>query len=127
MKNSLINSTKNLVQIHGILQNFRNFPSKALIKLLKTPLPNLRGFWKRYAPFRVVSVTPSSPSLPSLLVVSLLTLDASYTYMTDYLFQRNELTISGENGDELPAPGLQADFSALCDGIFIQAECAYYW
>ncbi len=58
-------------------------------------------------------------------------------YMTDYLYVWHVLTIGSENGDspplisiltfQLTAPGLQADFSALWDGLFIQAECAYYW
>jgi hypothetical protein len=30
-------------------------------------------------------------------------------YVAEYLFKRNLLTVSGEDGDELPAPGLQAD------------------
>ncbi len=30
-------------------------------------------------------------------------------YITEYLFKRNVLTVSGENGDKLPTPGLQAD------------------
>jgi hypothetical protein len=34
--------------------------------------------------------------------------------VTKYLFKWNVLTISGEDGDELTAPGLQADFSAIC-------------
>ncbi len=47
-------------------------------------------------------------------------------YVTDYLYKRHVLTVSGEDGDELAAPFHQADFSALYDGIFIQAECTYY-
>ncbi len=27
-------------------------------------------------------------------------------------------TISGKDGDELAGPGLQADFSAICEGLF---------
>ncbi len=59
----------------------------------------------------------SSPPLASRLTFQL--------YMTEYLFKRNVLTIGSEDGDKLAAPGLQADFSALSDGIFIQAEFAY--
>ncbi len=43
-------------------------------------------------------------SLP--LLASRLTFQLS---VTDYLYDRNVLTVSGENGDELAAPGLQAD------------------
>jgi hypothetical protein len=43
----------------------------------------------------------SSPPLASRLTFQL--------YTTYYLYEQNVLTISGENGDELPAPGLQAD------------------
>jgi hypothetical protein len=46
-------------------------------------------------------------------------------YMTDYLYERCVLTVSGEDSNELAAPGLQADFSALYDGLFIQTPCAY--
>jgi hypothetical protein len=60
----------------------------------------------------------------SLPLVSRLTFQLS---VTDYLFEQNVLTIGSKNGDELSAPGLQADFSALYVGIFIQAECTYYW
>ncbi len=48
-------------------------------------------------------------------------------YMTDYFYARHVLTISGEDGDKPAAHGLEADFLALYDGIFIQAEWAYYW
>jgi hypothetical protein len=46
------------------------------------------------------------------MATSLLPLASRLTfqlYMTEYLFKRNVLTISGEDGDELPASGLQAD------------------
>ncbi len=43
----------------------------------------------------------SSPPLASRLTFQL--------YMTEYLFNRNVLTVGSENGDELAAPGLQAD------------------
>ncbi len=47
-------------------------------------------------------------------------------YVTDYLHEVHVLTVGSENGDELAAPGFQADFSAPYDGLFIQAEFTYY-
>jgi hypothetical protein len=67
----------------------------------------------------VARMAMSSPPLASRLTFEL--------SVADYLFKRNVLTISDEDGDKLAAPGLQADFSVICDGLFIQAECAYYW
>jgi hypothetical protein len=60
----------------------------------------------------------------SQLLISRLTFQL---YMTDYLYERNVLTIGGKDGDWLAAPGLQADFSAIYAGTknihLNRAEC----
>jgi hypothetical protein len=46
-------------------------------------------------------------------------------YVMDYLYDGNVLTVGSEDSDKLTTPGLQAEFSVICDGIFFQAECTY--